>query len=313
MSEEIEQVAGTTEASTDVKDSSYSEILTGEGTAPETKPIPEVQPEEESPAPKTEESQPEAQDPNAEVVVEVSGKQFTVKQGELIELLESANKLAEKERNLDKGYTQKFQQLAAERKSFEDAFGRMPDTQEVKALGKVWKSYFTNPQAREAIDSILNGNFQKVKSEPGKEGKPADSYTQALEQKIQGLESQLGQFMESIDSREQSNAVAEGQRVFNSWLSERKQSGKPVSEGLHEEVLRWAGVLRQMNPDLDGKAALDRAYRHVTIDDLKKEAVSEVLVNADKAKRTISPKITPKAPAKAEKDMSYSELIRSAM
>src|SRR3990167_4134262 len=54
-------------------------------------------------------------------------------------------------------YTRKTQELSTIRKSFEEAFGRVPDRNELSALKRVWDAYYQNPQFKETVNALLNG------------------------------------------------------------------------------------------------------------------------------------------------------------
>lgn len=319
MTEDIEGKDGATEGATALEDSqSYSEILAGEGAASESAAPAEKTEEEinlEKPeVPKTQGNEAVDQ----EVILEIGGKSFTLKESEAVKILENASKiqereksLTEKEKSLNRDYTQKTQQLGEIRKSFETNFGRMPKSEEVQALGKVWKAYFENPEAQKVINDIIAGNFSGAKSNPAQAGSDNPIIHQ-LNQEVAELKEQLRGFLSSTEEEKVAKAQAESENTWKSWVSKKGEAKIQITDEIDAAMAPFVGAIRSAHPDWDAHKVLDEAYRHATIDTLKQDAAKDVLKSADGAKRVGSIKITPKVPSKADKDMSYADIVRSA-
>lgn len=252
-------------------------------------------------------------DPEAEQLIEFNGKTYTLKGKELQTLLESQNAIAEREKALNRDYTQKTQALARERKSIESAFGRMPEPEEFQALGKVYQAYLSDPRAQQIIDSILEGNLDlsQAQSTPGK-GQQSPEVV-GLQREIHALKNQLSQFVSGSEREKQEAAYNEGKRIFDTWREAKQKQGTNVSEEIIDAVLETANVLKRRNPNWDAHKALDEALRRESIDQIEKTAIQKVISKADNAKKMSAIKITPKSPAKGSADMSYSEIFRTAM
>lgn len=304
--EQVIEGDGAIEESTDLENSQPEETLSPESEGQET---PEQDSEENSEGAETPEF-----DAEAEQTIEFGGKSYTLKGAELSAILENAQALADKEKSLNRDYTQKTQELGEVRKSFESAFGgKIPEREELQALGKVYDAYFKNPEAQRVIDAVISGNFDQINGSqtPGsKEG--GDPVVKALQQEIMGLKSQLSQFTSNTERKEQERLEQEGQRAFESWRSGKEKQGQKVPEELIDPVLETAGILLKRNPSWDTSKALDEALRRETVDQIENSATKSVLKRADKAK-TGSIKITPKAPTKADTSKSYSEIFADAM
>jgi len=328
MAEDIEEIAGTPAPATAVEDSSYSAILAGEGDAAKSA-TPEDKPSEEAPILQKEEPpKPDATakfDPDEEVVLEIGGRTFTMKQGDVMSLLEKSqaivdreNKIAEKEKFLNKDYTQKSQANAEFKKSVESVFGRFPEKDELSALGKIWKSYFENPQARTLIDAVLTGDLSSVANN----GKPPATSTESeyigrLEQKIQGLEarleSRIGEFTQSIEDRERAKINADSQKIFEAWSAKKAEAGIKITEEMDAEMGPFVAAIHQRHPDWEPHRILDEAFRHANIDKLKADVRDQVLVSADQAKKKGIIKITPKSSSKSDSEMSYAEIVKESI
>lgn len=313
MPEETEPATGTTEAATAVEDSSYGQIaLEGQAEAP-IKPEAGVKAEEET-TPEVSE-QPQTSE---EVILEIGGKEYSIKQADLLDYLANQSKFAdreknltEKEKSLNRDYTQKSQQLAEVRKSFEGAFGRMPQTDEIQALGKVWQAYFKNPQAKQAVDAIINGRFDQISKgastqEPGKE---PDPYVSQLEAKISELENRLGEFTESFTEREEAQRMGEAQKTWQSWADEKSKAGIKITDEIDQAMAPFITALKAKHPDWDSNKILDTAYKHATIDDIEKATATKVLKSADQAKNSTIQRIKPKAPASSDKEKTYKDIF----
>lgn len=310
MAEDAEQVTGASEAATVAEPSSYTEALAGQGTDPTNNPAPEVNPGEEA-LPETVEP---AFNPDEEHVIEFNGKQYSVKGSELVSILENQQKLAEKEKSLHKDYTQKTQALAAQRKSFEESFGRMPEPQELQALGKLWKSYFADQRVQNIVDAIVSGKpLEAVLNQPA--ANPSESQNPEvaeLRTYIQSLEAKLEEFSSGIQQEKQTSAYNEGKRIFETWKQGKESQGSKISEEIIDAVLETAGILLKRNPTWDQQKALDEAYRRETIDQVENAQAKKVLQKADSAKRSSGIKITPKAAVKSDTSKSYSEILRES-
>lgn len=311
MPEDIEDVPVATETTPVESDSGYSDILEGQAEAP-IKPEASVKAEDET---TPEVNKAPAEDP--EVILEIGGKEFTMKQSEAVQVLENHAKIAErekalteKEKSLNRDYTQKSQQVAEFRKSFESAFGRVPEKNEIQALGKVWKSYFSNPQAKQAIDAIITGRFDAIKGAATQgTDKQADAYTSQLEQKIFELEEKLNGFTSSLEERDNQMVESEARKITTSWVAEKAKAGIKVDdEFIKSEMEPLFQAIRFKNPDWTGHQILERAYKLATIDNLEKTVAGNVLKSADKAKVGTIPRITPKSSAKPDSQKSYADI-----
>ena len=308
MTEDMEEVAGTPEAEATAPDSSYSDILAGEGAAPQ-KTEPGVEKEEET-SPEVDQAKPSE---DQEVVLEIGGKSFTMKESEAVALLENASKfsekekaLVEKEKSLNRDYTQKSQANSEFRKSIESTFGRFPEQQELQALGKVWKAYFSNPQAKQVINSILNG--RPVSASTQEQG-PEGALVGELRAEIDALKDQLGQFTSSFKEREEAQASETAEKTWQSWVDSKSKANIKITDEIDAAMSPFITALKAAHPDWDNNRVLDKAYEHATIDDIKKNVVGDVLKSADKAKKGNLPRITPKAPSKSDNEKTYREII----
>lgn len=247
--------------------------------------------------------------PDEEVEIELGGKKFLKKQGEILELLEKnqgllerEQQLSQKEKNLMRDYTQKTQQVAEFRKSLESNFGRIPQADELQALGKVYKEYLRNPEAKAAIDQILSGG---VPTQGGK----VDAHTNALQREIADLRDQLQGFTSSIQEKESLQAESQAKSSWDQWATEKAKSGIKITEEIDTEMGYFIPAIKQRNPDWDNGRILNEAYAIATRGQADQKAVKKVLQSVDQAKKTGVLKITPKAPAKSGKDQSYADLV----
>lgn len=249
-----------------------------------------------------------------EVVIELAdGKSFTMKRGQAIELFEKQNVLSEKEKSIlekeksmNRDYSQKSQANAQFRKSVETTFGRFPEQSELQALGKLWKSYFSNPQAKQAIDGILSG---RIDVGNGSEKGQRDPYVQQLEAKIAELEERHNSFATSFEERQQQAQAQESQKLFSTWAKGKESQGIKITEEVDRKMAPFVSALRRAMPDATAEQVLDEAYKHATIDQLNKDAVKQTLVSVDKAKKQGIIKITPKGGAKPDASKSYKEML----
>lgn len=315
MTEETNEVEGTPEAATVAETSDYQGVLAGEPTAPES--VDGAQnPEEET---KPLEQKPNDQKPETdeEVVLEIGGKSFTMKQSKAVELLENATKLedreralSDKEKSLNKDYTQKTQRISGIQKSFDENFGCVPQPQEMKALGTVYKAYLANPQVKETIDRILQGTFDG--SQPGQPQGKGDAYTRQLEQKLSQLEGRLEGFLSASEQEKEQKTQGEAQNQWKTWVSEKEKGGVKITEEVDASMAPFVVAIKNAHPDWDTSRILNEAYRHATIDTQEQTTAKKVLTNVDEAKKRGVIKITPKTPVKSEKEMSYAEIISAA-
>lgn len=315
VTEDIETVQGKPEAGTSAEDSTYDKILAGEAEAP-LKPEASAKTEDKTTLDQDVKPADTTQDP--EIELELGGKVFTMKQSEAVQLLENASKfadrektLSEKEKSLNRDYTQKSQQIAEFRKSVETNFGRMPEQAEMQALGKLWKSYFQNPQAKQAIDQILSGRpmSQNQAADAQNQGKEADPYVRQLEQKIFEMEEKLGTFSQSIEERAESEAMGKAEQTWNSWVDLKSKSGTKITDEIDTAMAPFITALKAKHPDWDSNKILDTAYRHATIDDIEKTVQGNILKSADEAKKGTLPRIKPRTPAKSDKEKTYAEIM----
>lgn len=264
-----------------------------------------------------EEVQAEAGQPNfnpdEEIEIELNGKKYVMKQGEVMNLLEKNQGLSEKEQQLSqkekqlmRDYTQKTQEVAGIRKSFEANFGVMPDPEELKALGKVYKEYGRNPAAKAAIDQILSGGI--VPTTATEKGAANPQLNQAL-QEIANLKEQLEGFTSSIQERESQQEMAANKSVWEKWEAEKAKSGIKITQEIDTAMTPWVKAIRNAQPDWDKARVLEEAYAMATRGQTEQKAVKKVLLSVDEAKKRGVLKITPKTPAKSVKDQSYAEIV----
>lgn len=301
MPEDVEQVTEAPEATTVAEDSRPEETLAQGSPEPEIEGQPEETPEQKP-----------TFDPNSEHEIEFNGKKYVVKGGELQGILENTSKLSEKEKSLNRDYTQKTQQLAAQWKSIDEAFGRRPEPQELQGLGKLYQAYFADEKVAKVIDAILTGQPLDSVIGDANQGKVSKDPTfNALEQEIRGLKAQLSQFVSSSEQEKHSAVQQEGKRIFDTWMKSKQDQGKNVPEEIIDAVLETAGLLRKRNPDWDASKALDEALRRETIDQMTQDTTKKVLAKADSAKKSSPIRITPKVAAKSEG--SYADIFRNAI
>lgn len=301
--EQIEEPTGTHETATAVEDSSYSKILEGEGSDA-SKPDSSVNPQE---------TNPEVNQAPEDVILEIGGKEYTVKQAELLEYLTNSSKFAdrekslvEKEKSLNRDYTQKSQQNAEFRKSLETAFGYMPQQQEIQAMGKLVKAYHTSPQVKQTIDSILSG--RPISTQPT-EQVPQSQLEGELRDEIQALKEQLGTFTNSFQERDRAEKEKQAKATWDGWVAKQAEKGVKVTDEIDAKMTPFIVALKEAHPDKDNQWILDTAYKHATIDDIEKNTAGKVLKAADKAKISNLPKITPKSSAKPDSEKSYAEIL----
>jgi hypothetical protein len=256
---------------------------------------------------------PPAVNLDEEVQFEVAGKSYTMKQAQIVEALEKAHAIAErekslteKEKSMNRDYSQKSQANAQFRKSVETTFGRFPEQSELQALGKLWKSYFSNPQAKQLIDQVLTGQLTAAN---GSGQNARDPYVQALEQQIAELKEQVGGVTSSIEERETSARNAENQRIWSTWSKSKDSQGIKITEEVDRKMAPFVSALRQAMPDATPEQILDEAYKHATIDQLKENVAKQTLVSADKAKKLGVIKITPKGGQANDASKTYKQML----
>lgn len=231
-----------------------------------------------------------------EVEIEIGGKKFVMPEKDAIEILENRHKLTEKEKQLNRDYTQKTQAIAEQRKSFEKAFGRMPEQVEIDALGRLYQSYFTNAKARELVDQILTGKLQQQPVDP------LDSKFQNLEERVFGTVQQI------LEQRETSQRAQEGLRIFQNWAADKAKQGTEITATQQSQIEAYIPTLRAQFPKWNANQILDRAFSIVNLDNLQKDAVNKVFTSADKAKTSV-PKIKPSQPQKLDGDKGYRDIF----
>ena len=285
----------------------YAEELTGKGAEPEQKTVPaETDPQ----VPITKDSKPTV-NLDEEVILELGGKEFKVKMGQALEALESQQKLVEKEKNLEKGYTQKFQDLAEQRKSFERALGTQVTPELTQAIGKVFQHANRDPLLADILNSVAAGqDYKKLLStnQPS-----ADPTIGALQQEINSLKQQLGHFTTSFQEREQAQTMAAAKGDWDKFVQTQKTQGNEVTEEIDKRMAVFIPALKSAHPEMDNQSILAEAYRHATIGSMTQTAVKNILIDADKAKKTGSIRIKPKAPSKPDSEKTYSEIIAEQM
>lgn len=332
--EDGQELAETAPEATADGSQGYSDLLKGDGTTPtqdgpgSEKPfMPENQ--EGAEKPKTEGTD---QATVEEILVEINGKQFTGKADviekalaiatalgpEGLDALSNAQKLVDLKKGYDKAFTQNSQVLAEVRKSFTDTFGRIPEPQEFQALGKLWQGYFSNPQYKQAMDAMLQGldlssiaAGQPGQPQPNQNQPPANAEILRLQRENAEIKEYLSRFANQFQTREQARVAQESKSIWDAWVGKMKTQGVDVSEDINAKMAPFFRALAQANPEWDDHRILDEAYRHATIGDSDKRIVSQVLANADRAKKTSPPTMTPRVGTKPESEMSYSDIIRS--
>jgi hypothetical protein len=251
-----------------------------------------------------------------EVEFEAGGKTFKRKLGDIVKLFESDEALSkrekaflEREKSLNRDYTQKSSVNANFRKEVETTFGRFPEREELKALGKLWNSYFKDPQAKQLIDQVLTGQFQVGN---GQDRSKVDPYVQQLEQKIAQLEERQNGFVSSFEERQNQTTQAENLRIWSTWTKAQESKGIKITEEVDREMAPFVRAIRQARPDLEPGQVLNEAYKHATIDQLKQTTAKETLVSADKAKKQGMIRITPKGGTSSDTNKSYKEIFAEA-
>lgn len=254
-------------------------------------------------------------DPEAEHEIEFGGKNYTVKGKDLQAVLENQQALAQREKDLNRDYTQKTQSLARERKSIETAFGRMPEAQEFQALGKLYQSYLADPKVAQVVDAIIQGvPLESILGQAQAQGKSSQNpEVTSLQREISALKGQLSQFVSTSEQKEQEASYNEGKRLFDTWKGSKESSGTKVPEEIIDAVLETASILRRRNPSWDTNKALDEALKRETVDQIQKTTTKQVFAKADNAKKMPGIKITPKAPAKSDANSGYAQIFQSAM
>ena len=315
MAEDIETNAGVTVDATAETDSGYKSVLAGEGSEPSNS-EPAVN-SEEATKPLEEGTQPSGEQQTAEdpeVVLEIGGKEFVMKQSEALKVLENQAQyaerekaLTEKEKSMQRDYTRKTQELAGIRKSFESSFGRVPEMQEINALGKVYQAYMANPKVAEVIDSIISGKFVDGVS-PARYGS-GDAYTQNLESQIRMLEQKVEGFVSSSQEERAMQVEAEAVGKVQGWIAKQAEKGVQITEEIDAAMEPFVAAIRRAHPDWEAHRILDQAYRHATIDNIQSDTAKKVLKSADEAKKTGQIRITPRTPIKSDSDKSYREMV----
>ena len=81
----------------------------------------------------------------------------------------------------------------------------MPDKQELSSLGKIYQSYFSDPDAKAVIDAIVSGQPVRnvISGEPSVSGDGVSPDVTALKSEIIGLKNELRQYTTSSQSREE--------------------------------------------------------------------------------------------------------------
>lgn len=316
MPEDIEETAGATTVATAPEDSSYSKILEGQATEPINAEA-SAKTEEKT----TLEASEQPAQTSEEVILEIGGKEYSIKQADLLDYLANQSKhaereksLTEKEKSLNRDYTQKSQQVAEFRKSLEGSFGgKLPEVPMLKALGTVYQRSFQNPEYAAALNAMLEGkSLQGVLSKGAstqEQGKAADPYVSQLEGQILELKEQLGQFTQSFTEREESQRMGEAQKTWQSWADEKSKAGFKVTDEIDAKMAPFITALKAANPDWEPRQILDTAFKHATIDDIEKTTAAKVLQSADKAKQTTIPRIKPKGSAQSDSDKSYKDIF----
>lgn len=296
----IEQNAGvavTTEAPTGTEDQTYAGLLKGQGTEPnQASPISE-------PEVTNDPNHPEANAlPDPEIVL---GEERKAKLSEIIEW--------EKGYLRQQDYTKKTQAISEIRKSFEGAFGQLPEPQDIKALGHIWKTYHANPQFKQVLDAVFSGqDFTKVIGQAPSAEKPnPNGLPPEVQAHIQKLESKIDQLTHGFESRQEAEVNQRAKEEWESWVEKQTKSNVQITEEIDKSMVPFVDALSKAYPDWDTNKILDAAYRHATIGEVEKKIVSQTLQEADKAKIRQPPKITPKTGNKPESDMSYGDILRA--
>lgn len=262
----------------------------------------------ESPAPQDGEASPQEKAPeDPEVTVSVGGRDFTLKQSEALELLERRASLYEKEKSLNRGWTQKTQALAAERKAYEEAFGRHPEAQELKALGQIYRKYFADEKVRNLIDAILAEKLDETMPQDEGGSDPLAKRLMALERK---LEQKFGSLEQAVASREEHERLLEAQRHWNGWVAEKKAGKTEITPEIENQMVPFITAFREAHPDWEPRRILDEAFRHATIGQAEANATKKVLINLEDAKKKTPPRITAQPAKKAESEKTFGEILQ---
>ena len=115
-------------------------------------------------------------------------------------------------------------------------------------------------------------------------------------------------FINESKNREIQKIQNETSRIWKTW-----SEGKEITEEIESVMNPIISALDKVNPEWDDNKILDEAYRRAKIiidpDGNVKSIASNVLKDAEAARKQNPPKITPKQPEKALSDMKYSELL----
>jgi hypothetical protein len=297
MSEDTERVEGTPDAATAVDDSSYASVLTSEG-----------QPEKQQGQDVVDDQNVTTQDQEKPL----EDPEFVLKEGLKAKLSEIEEWRKGHLRNKD--YTEKTQMLAEQRKSLESAFGgKLPDQESLQNLGKIYQAYFSDPKIAQVIDAVLSGQFDQLiggEEDKGQQG-AKDPYISNLEHQLQEVRQELRKFTGSYQERETEKLQDQAKQTWESWLSKRQQTDKAfkVSEDIDLEMGSLISGIRARHPDWDNSKILDHAYRLATVDQQPQKIAQQILKDADQAKLSSPPKITPKAGKKTDAESSYSDIL----
>lgn len=330
MNEDTPIQTETTEGATAPKSQSYESVLREEGTASNDSPSVnrgEAQPTKTEQDQTSETTETKTVD-DPEVELELGGETYRGRQSQFSRALkllqslgddassmfENAEKIAELKKNYDRDYTQKTQAIGGFRKSIESNFGRMPDENEFKALGQIWRSYFENPQAKQVIDALLSGelgslasNEDSGTSDPNQ--RTADPYTKRLEQELYQVKNELRNFRSTLTSEKQAQLQREANQIWTGWVTEKSKTGAKITEDIESAMGPFIDALGKRYPDWGHNKILDEAYRYATIDQEQNRAIKKAFVTADKLKDQNPPKITPKTAKKPDRELSYSAIL----
>jgi hypothetical protein len=289
----------------------YVEELTGKGAEPELKTAPETSQSKDA----LPDSKPTV-NLDEEVILEIGGKEFKVKVGQALEALEYQQKLTEKEKNLDKGYTQKFQSLSKERESIEllgKSIGAQVTPELAKAVGTVYQTAYKDPLLADILNAVAAGQDYKRLLGQQTNNQSTDPTISALQQEINGLKQQLGTFTSSFQEKEQAQTLRAAKGDWDKFVETQKSQGNEVTEEIDKGMAVFITALKSAHPEMDNQSILAEAYRHATIGSISQTAVKNVLIDADKAKKTGSIRIRPRAPSKPDSEKTYSEIIAEQM
>lgn len=305
---------------------SYEDVLKGEGEAPEKVPPSGDEAIAEKLPPEPDGGKPNELGPDEEVELEIGGKLYRGKIGvitkfmELVQslgddastALESAEKLAELKKNYDRGFTQKTQEISQFRGLMEQAFGRMPKDDEIPHLGKLYRSYLSDPNAKMLIDAILTGEHSSLfqDGQDGQTDATADPTYKAMRQEIAQLRQTISSFINTNKEERDRSIQQEASRIWSTWKTAKEADTKrTISKDIESAMDPFIDALGRRYPEWDHNKVLDEAFRYATFNDEKVRTVKAVIKSAEDQNKKTPPKINARIGERPDRDKRYSELV----